>query len=196
MMEKKIKNIELVTIALYEIGGANKTKDTEDIAVKADEIDDERFKWKNKKYKEYIDKGLILDSLKAAKNRVIGSFLKGNDEKGWSLTTTGLEFCKNSKHKFNGVVVRKKRLTKIEKNYLLREENRILNTDAYNKFNNDKKEEINQTDIKKLFKIDDYTTIKDIEKRILKLLDNFPEQHPIYQIINNYKKEVKKYVIK
>ena len=37
----KIKNIELVTIALYEIGGANKAKDTEDIAVKADEIDDE-----------------------------------------------------------------------------------------------------------------------------------------------------------
>ena len=43
---------------------------------------------------------------------------------------------------------------------------------------------------------DPFGGIADIEKRILKLLDNFPEQHPIYQIINNYKKEVKKYVIK
>ena len=42
MIEKKIKNIELVTIALYEIGGARKFIDTEDIAVKADNIDDER----------------------------------------------------------------------------------------------------------------------------------------------------------
>ena len=50
-MTKKIKNIELVTLALYEIGGATKSKETEDIAVKADEIDNERFKWKNKKYK-------------------------------------------------------------------------------------------------------------------------------------------------
>ena len=39
MIEKKIKNIELVTIALYEIGGARKFIDTEDIAVKADNID-------------------------------------------------------------------------------------------------------------------------------------------------------------
>ena len=51
-MSKKIKNIELVTLALYEIGGATKSKETEDIAVKADEIDNERFKWKNKKYKK------------------------------------------------------------------------------------------------------------------------------------------------
>ena len=42
-MTKKIKNIELVTLALYEIGGATKSKETEDIAVKADEIDNERF---------------------------------------------------------------------------------------------------------------------------------------------------------
>jgi hypothetical protein len=196
MIEKKIKNIELVTIALYEIGGANKPRDTEDIAVKADQIDDERFKWKNKKYKKFIDKGLVLESLKAAKNRAIGSFLKGNDEKGWTLSATGLEFCKNSKHKFKGVIVRKKRLTKIEKNYLLREEYRITGTDAFIKYYNEKKDEIVLRDILKLFKVDDYTTKKDVEKRILKLLDNFPDQHPIYQLINNYKKEVMQYVNK
>jgi len=196
MNEKKIKNIELVTIALYEIGGANRPKDTEDIAVKADQIDNERFKWKNKKYKSFIDKGLILESLKAAKNRAIGSFLKGNDEKGWILSAIGLEFCKNSKHKFTGVIVRKKRLTKIEKNYLLREESRIVSTEAFLKFYNKKKEEIVQRDILELFKVDDYTTKKDVEKRILKLLDNFSEQHPVYQIINNYKKEIMQYVNK
>ena len=45
-MNKKIKNIELVTIALYESGGTSKCVDTEDIAVKADQIDDQRFKWR------------------------------------------------------------------------------------------------------------------------------------------------------
>ena len=195
-MEKKIKNIELVTIALYEIGGATKSQDTEDIAIKADQIDNERFKWKNKKYKKYIDKGLILESLKAAKNRAIGSFLTGNDDKGWILTPGGLKFSKESKKLFPKIRVRKKRLTKTEKNYLIREQFRIVNTEAYEKHFSNRENQISQIDIKKLFKVDDYTTKKDLEKRILKLLDNFSDQDSIYQIINKYKKEVKKYVSK
>ena len=55
-----------------------------------------------------IDKSLILESLKAAKNRAIGSFLTGNDDKGWMLTSTGLKFSKNSKNLFSGLVIRKK----------------------------------------------------------------------------------------
>lgn len=193
-MPKKIKNIELVTIALYQLGGTTKSKDTEDIAVQADKIDPERFKWKNRKYKKYIDKSLVLESLKAAKNRAIGSFLSGNDDKGWMLTSTGLKFSKNSKNLFSGLVVRKKRLTKIEKNYLLREEYRIINSEAYIKYFDNRKKDINQNDIKKLFKVDDYTSLKDLDKRIINLLDNFPENHEIYELISNYKKEVRKYV--
>lgn len=194
MIEKKIKNIELVTIALYEIGGARKSIDTEDIAVKADNIDDERFKWRNKKYKKFIDKSLIIESLNAARVRKIGAFVKGNDKQGWILTSLGLNFCKVSKHKFNGLVIRKKRLTKIEKKYLLREENRIKDTNAYQKFLTDNQKDITKNDIKNLFKINDYTSQLDLEKRITDLLDNFKDEDKIFQLINNYKKEVKKYV--
>tara|TARA_B100001115_G_C15700047_1_gene339456 strand:+ start:140 stop:730 length:591 start_codon:yes stop_codon:yes gene_type:complete len=194
MIGKKIKNIELVTIALYELGGARKFIDTEDIAVRADGIDNERFKWRNKKYKFYIDKGLIIESLNAARVRKIGAFVKGNDKQGWILTTIGLEFCKLSKHKFNGKIIRKKRLSKIEKKYLLREENRIVNTDAYRKFMDNDNKNITENDIKILFKVNDYTSLKDLDKRIIDLLDNFKDQDKIYQLINNYKKEVKKYV--
>tara|TARA_Y100000816_G_scaffold285463_1_gene265146 strand:+ start:357 stop:947 length:591 start_codon:yes stop_codon:yes gene_type:complete len=194
MIGKKIKNIELVTIALYELGGARKFIDTEDIAVRADGIDNERFKWRNKKYKIYIDKGLIIESLNAARVRKIGAFVKGNDKQGWILTTIGLEFCKLSKHKFNGKIIRKKRLSKIEKKYLLREENRIVNTDAYRKFTDNDNKNITENDIKILFKVNDYTSLKDLDKRIIDLLDNFKDQDKIYQLINNYKGKVKKYV--
>ena len=193
MIGKKIKNIELVTIALYELGGARKFIDTEDIAVQADHIDSERFKWRNKKYKEFIDKGLIIESLNAARVRKIGPFIKGNDKQGWILTTEGLNFCKLSKYKFNGKIIKKKRLSKIEKKYLLREENRIVNTDAYRKFM-DNNNNITENDIKILFKVNDYTSLKDLDKRIIDLLDNFKDQDKIYQLINNYKKEAKKYV--
>ena len=55
--------------------------------------------------------------------------MNGNDDKGWILTSTGLNLAKFKKI-FSGLVIRKKRLTKIE-NYLLREEYRIVNSDAY-----------------------------------------------------------------
>lgn len=196
MMRKKIKNIELVTIALYELGGARKFIDTEDIAVQADRIDNERFKWRNKKYKNFIDKGLIIESLNAARVRKIGSFIKGNDKQGWILTSIGLDFCKTSKHKFQGKVIRKKRLSKVEKKYILREESRIVNTNAYKKFVDNDDKNITENDIKSLFKINDYTSKIDLDKRIIELLDNFKDQNQIFQLINNYKNEVKKYVTK
>lgn len=196
MMRKKIKNIELVTIALYELGGARKFIDTEDIAVQADRIDNERFKWRNKKYKNFIDKGLIIESLNAARVRKIGSFIKGNDKQGWILTSIGLDFCKTSKHKFQGKVIRKKRLSKVEKKYILREESRIVNTNAYKKFVDNDDKNITESDIKSLFKINDYTSKIDLDKRIIELLDNFKDQNQIFQLINNYKNEVKKYVTK
>ena len=147
-----------------------------------------------KKYKIYIDKGLIIESLNAARVRKIGAFVKGNDKQGWILTTIGLDFCKSSKHKFNGKVIRKKRLSAVEKKYILREENRIMNTDAYKKYLSNDNKNITSQDIKNLFKVNDYTSAKDLDKRIIDLLDNFKDQDQIYQLINNYKKEVKKYV--
>ena len=63
-MMKKIKNFELVTLALYACGGTKKQVDTEDIALKADKIDNQRFRWK--KYKQHIDRGLIFDCLKTS----------------------------------------------------------------------------------------------------------------------------------
>lgn len=191
-MDKKIKNFELVTLALYAIGGSGKYKGTEDIAVYADKIDNQRFRWK--KYKQYIDRGLIFDCLKSAKNRKLGSFVKGNDEKGWMLTTDGLIFCKNSKEKFVKTVVRKKRISKVEKKYINREEYRILNTEAYNKFFNGKKELITENDIKFLFKVDDYSTKEDVEKRTLNLLENFKDNNNIFKLINTYKADIMRIV--
>ena len=193
-MSTKIKNIELVTLALYQAGGASKPVDTEDVAVTADKIDNQRFKWKKNEYKKFIDRGLVFDSLKAAHLRKKGAFLKGNDDKGWILTSLGLEFCKNAKNKFNRSIVSKKRITKSEKNFLSREEDRILHSPAFDKFYNNKIKDITEEDIKFLFKVDDYTSRSDVEKRIINMLDNFKNNESVYKLINTYKKEVVNYV--
>ena len=139
-------------------------------------------------------RGLVFDSLKAAHLRKKGSFLKGNDDKGWILTSLGLEFCKNAKIKFNRSIVSKKRITKSEKNFLSREEDRILHSSAFDKFYNNKVKDITEEDIKFLFKVDDYTSRSDVEKRIINMLDNFKNKESVYKLINTYKEEVVNYV--
>ena len=111
-MNKKIKNFELVTLALYFCGGYTKFIGTEDVAIQSDKMDNQRFRWK--KYKEFIDRGLIFDCLNTARTRKLGAYVKGNDERGWILTASGLSFCETAKD-FNLNSFKKKELVKLKK---------------------------------------------------------------------------------
>jgi len=185
-MNKKIKNFELVTLALYSCGGYTKFIGTEDVAIQSDKMDNQRFRWK--KYKEFIDRGLIFDCLNSARTRKLGAYVKGNDERGWILTASGLSFCETAKD-FNLNSFKKKRISKIEKSYILREELRIKSTEAYDKFCQNKKDQILKEDIKNLYKIDDYTTKEDLEIRTINLLENFKDNDAIFKLIDTFKKK-------
>lgn len=191
-MPNKIKSFEIVTMSLYSLGGSTNMIHTEDVAIESDKKDPERFKWK--KYKKNIDRGLILECLNSARNRKKGAYVKGNDEKGWMLTQIGLEYCLNVKNTFSKNIIRKKRISKIDKKYLIREENRIKSTDAYIKFKSGDKIDITETDLKNLFKIDDYSTKDDIQKRANNLLENFNKDKIIYNLIEAFQKQAIKIV--
>ena len=98
-------------------------------------------------------------------------------------------FCEKSKDRIKPQFSRKIRLRKVEKKYIQREEYRITNTEAYNKYLQGKKAEITNKDIKRLFKVDDYTTKDDVQKRTVSLLENFKTNENIYNLINEFKKE-------
>ena len=52
-MRKSFSNHEIVTLAVYLLGGESKAIDTEDVAVKANEIAPGRFNWR--KYPHQIN---------------------------------------------------------------------------------------------------------------------------------------------
>ena len=52
-MSNKVSNHEIVTLAVYLLGGASQFIDTEDIAMKANEIAPGRFTWR--KYPQQIN---------------------------------------------------------------------------------------------------------------------------------------------
>jgi hypothetical protein len=77
---RALSNIEIVALAAYLLGGESRYVDTEDIAVKANELAPGRFTWV--KYPEQINIHAIKTHLWDAKSDRRGSLLLGSEKDG------------------------------------------------------------------------------------------------------------------
>ena len=80
---------DIVTLALYQLGGGSTPFDTEDVAVKASELAREAFAWK--KYEGQINLEMVRICLSDAKKPEKGARVIGTGNKGWSLTADGVK---------------------------------------------------------------------------------------------------------
>jgi hypothetical protein len=85
---KALSNHEIVTIAVYLLGGDTQRIETEDVAVKSNELAPGRFTWR--KYPDQINIENVRTFLSDAKKPKNGSFLLGAGKDGWILTEAGL----------------------------------------------------------------------------------------------------------
>ena len=83
---------EVVTLALYRLGGGQKNIDTEDVAVEAHELAPGRFSWK--KYPDQINLELIRVFLSDAK--IKNGLVMGSRRTGWRLTHEGLRWAETA----------------------------------------------------------------------------------------------------
>src|ERR1039457_2473059 len=126
-----LANHEIVTIALLLCGGHARAIDTEDIAVKANEIAPGRFAWR--KYPDQINIDTVRKRLWDARKDNKGGFVFGSEKDGWQLTEKGVKFGKRAR-KFlkDGFPVARSSL--MERRFARAEKLRMLDTEAYAKF--------------------------------------------------------------
>ena len=79
-MTKKLSQNEIVTLALFHLGGETRFVDTEDIAIKAHDLAPGQFTWR--KYPEQINLELVRVSLSDAKKPENGILVSGSGTKG------------------------------------------------------------------------------------------------------------------
>src|SRR5438132_13427511 len=82
---------ELVTLALYRLGGAQRAIDTEDVAMEAHRIGPGWFSWK--KYLDQINLELVRINLVHAKENGLAI---GLGRTGWRLTQKGLKWAEQA----------------------------------------------------------------------------------------------------
>jgi len=167
-----LSNSEIVVIAALRVGAAATHVDTEDIAVKANEVGPGRFTWK--KYPDQINIDAVRKRLWDARKR---GHLVGSERDGWLLTETGAAFARKYRRTLGAE--KTTRLSLNERKWRRLEKARLLTTAAHLKFRSGEMSCITAREAQGFFRIDAYVSNSAIENKILRLLNAFGDDHEI-----------------
>jgi len=183
-------NIEIVTLAVYILGGDSKYIDTEDVAIKVNEIAPGRFAWR--KYPDQINIDNIGKRLSDGKNPKKGGYLLGSFKQGWILSKSGLKFSQARINDLEGMDLARVPLTRKEMVWKNREKTRMLASIAYEKYSSNKANSITPQDAEAFFRIDDYITGNARERRLTLITNSFGEDLDLGKAVKFLAKKVQK----
>lgn len=190
MAGKPLSNHEIVTLAVYLLGGDSAYVDTEDVAVKANEIAPGRFTWR--KHRDQINLELIRVYLSEAKKPKRGRYLIGSGNEGWMLTEKGLAFSRSRVRELKAVDLSRRPLTQKERQWLRRERGRMLAENAFVKFQSGKIESISQREAEAFFHLDDYVTGNARERKLVRIVNAFGDDPELGAAVKELVKQVRR----
>jgi hypothetical protein len=165
----EISQVEVVTLAVYQLGGAQRAIDTEDIAVEAHRIAPGRFSWK--KYRDQINLELIRVDLSDAKKDA-NKLLIGSGRTGWRLTQRGLHWAEQFTKTVGELDASRSRAQSragsIDEQRWHRERSRIIGTRAWHLWTTGVRD-IPTVEAKQVFRIDSYARGELFEAKITRV---------------------------
>lgn len=159
VLTRLLKQYEVAVMAIYLLGGASKSIDTEDAAIKCHELTPDLFSWQ--KYKDQINLELVRVSLSDAKKAKNGGLISGSGREGWRLSSRGLDWIRS--HEDSGQSFEAKtnqpsrgRAGSIDSVRRERERQRLYSTDAWLEWG--QLRTVSPKHAQQVFRIDEYTT--------------------------------------
>jgi hypothetical protein len=183
ILTKEPTQAEVVTLAVYKLGGTQRAIDTEDVAIEAHRLAPGRFSWR--KYPDQINLELIRVYLSDAKLK--HHLLLGSGKTGWRLTQHGLKWCEE---KGNLITPRDAARTRaqsrsgsIDEQRRHRERSRIISTVAWQLWSGGERS-IPTPEAKTVFRIDSYARGDLLESKLTRVRAMFsddPELRPFLE---------------
>ena len=170
-MKSNLKTYEIVTLAVALLGGDANVIDTEDIAIKANEIAPGLFTWR--KYKDQVSFDHVRRQLIDATKVENGSYLFGSVKRGWQLTEKGMGFYQKEIISIESKSFRTSRIDNKERMRLRLERERMKGSKAYLKFASGENSQITKHEADAFFRIDDYVPNHIRENKILRIVNSF-----------------------
>jgi hypothetical protein len=148
-------NRDIVTIAVYQLGGALRYIHLEDVAMKAAKLSPRRFCWK--KYPDQINLESVRITLKN-ESGLPNRRVSGSIRDGWMVTPDGLSWCLTavSGGDNQGLIAE-----------LHQEIDRAKKTAAFNKTVSGRRSEVSVLEVEALIRVNEYFTARDRRERIL-----------------------------
>ena len=159
-----LSNHEVVVLAAYLANAHISPADTEDVAVKANELAPGRFTWR--KYADQINIDTVRKRLWDAAKTEKGGYLLGSERNGWRLTQAGFDFAERHLRESQPSQLLKQRSSRNERAASSREIKRMTMEDAYRKFVSGFQREITKSEAEHFFRVDDYVTGKSRRAKI------------------------------
>lgn len=190
-MPPELANHEIVTLAVYLLGGEREPVDTEDVAKRANEIAPGRFTWR--KYKDQINLEVVRVYLSDAKKEAKGQYLIGSGNSGWSLSEAGLTFAREHADSVETLeAAEPRRNVGQDRVRQQRERARLLATDAYGKIAAGLANEVTRRDAESFFRIDSYVQGEARRRRVATIANahgDDPELGPVIEQLAEMIKE-------
>lgn len=182
-------NHELVTLAVYRLGGESKPIDTEDIAKEANLIAPGRFTWR--KYPDQINIELIRVFLSDAQKEKNGRYIVGSGTNGWMLTERGLAFSRERIKQLKILGIAGPRLSAQQKRWLKRERERILLSSVLEKYRKGAIDQVSPQEAESFFRIDEYVESGARTRAILRFKNSFSGDPEISPLIDALARKVR-----
>jgi hypothetical protein len=175
---------EIVTLAVFLLGGDQHVVDTEDVAVRASQLAPGRFSWR--KHADQINLELIRVFLSDAKKRSNGALLAGSGRTGWTLTAAGQGWVQRRGQAFLGSDLRRarkdKRVDSVTEGRWRRERTRILASPAWQKWNSERVT-VSTREAEDVFRIDAYAQGRIRDLKIGRLREMFLDDAELNEFV-------------
>lgn len=182
-------NHEIVTVAVFLLGGRSGHADTEDVAMKSNEIAPGRFTWR--KYPSQVNLELIRVYLSDAKKSEKGAYLTGSGTDGWLLSEAGFEFARKAVKSLSSVDLSRTVIGPREKKWRRSERTRLMSTQAFRKFLAEGPNAVSAQEAATFFRIDGYVVGRLKEEKLNRILNTFGDDVEIGEAVRHFAKIVR-----
>ena len=189
----RLKQYEVAVLSVYLLGGATRSIDTEDAAVKCHQLAARLFSWQ--KHKEQINLELVRVSLSDAKKAKNGGLLSGSGREGWRLSSRGLDWIRAREDAGGQFAARERqqgssKAGSIDSVRRERERQRVLASEAWQGWK--ESGAVSTRAAQQIFRIDEYTTERMVAIKVARLRAMFDAQDELSRFLSNVSQKVLK----